>query len=362
MTDNRKILFGVAGATLAWAGYKYYKASSILRGAMFTFKDIMFIGVKGGVVTLGVRVDARATGRLTLSNLSLLLYVNGLRLGRLYLPYQQDLEKGEKTILFYMDVKLSELSSGLLNTFVNKNVMLSIEGYFFFAGLPIAFPNINVLTSDINSIYEEYLIPVINTNFPAVGRCISSCGDVSSAVDNALQYVENEKIFYKNGLSKDIIKAMNICVNDSLYQTKDIAEALVEECRSDNKMQQDFAVCSRLFEFCEQNFRYELDPSGEQWIKNPSRFLSDGTGDCKAYAIFMCSVLSNAHIINAMRFVDFGQGDYRHVYPIVVIGDREIALDVVAYNQIGTQPGMQEPFTDKKDVFIYKQQNIHFIY
>lgn len=364
-----KIIKYSAIAIGAYCGLKYYKASKILQGANFAYDGLFFVNTDLKNLTLGVRIKARATAQLNLGSLNLNLYCNGVKVGKLYLPYQQDLQKGEVSLIFYCDVNIEYFARTFATFILNKQVILAVEGTLWYGGLPLAFPRLQVLTTDLNDVYANYiqgnLIP-----YNAIQ------GISEETEQKVLGYAIGEKDFYKKGFSSDIITACKNVLYSTYYQTMPIAENLNEEVTTecsvvlnavtlnyDNEEQErpltDEEKCWMLFEFCVDNFTYKLDPQGEQLIKTPSRFLADKVGDCKSFAIFICSVLTNLNIPCVMRFVDYGEGDWRHVYAVAKIEGRDVPLDVVAKILKDTEVGQELEYVRKKDVESKKKELIY---
>ena len=79
-----------------------------------------------------------------------------------------------------------------------------------------------------------------------------------------------------------------------------------------------------------KNIRYKIDPSGEQWIKSPSRTVHDGFADCKSLTLFQTSIFRNLGLRYRIKFVGYGgQKQVSHVYPLVYIDEKWIPVDVV---------------------------------
>lgn len=51
-------------------------------------------------------------------------------------------------------------------------------------------------------------------------------------------------------------------------------------------------LCRKLFDFCKENIRYDIEPDSSQTTKSPAAILAMGYGDCKHYAGFIAGVLS----------------------------------------------------------------------
>lgn len=66
------------------------------------------------------------------------------------------------------------------------------------------------------------------------------------------------------------------------------------------------------------NVSLRYDPTGRQFIRKPSNIVKERACDCKSYALFLSSILSNLGIKNIFRFVSFEPGqEIRHVYIVV---------------------------------------------
>lgn len=90
-------------------------------------------------------------------------------------------------------------------------------------------------------------------------------------------------------------------------------------------------ACRSIFDFIADSTEYRLDPPGKQWIKTPARFIADRSGDCKSYAIFICSCLSCLGIPHLFRFASYSTDpEPTHVYAVAIdeLGN-EIVCDPV---------------------------------
>lgn len=312
--ERKDIILLGGGALVGYYLYTYYRASKTLTNAMYTFDDIFLVGYDSGSVVFGVRVNVRATGQLDVTSLNLNLYCNSQRLGRLVLPYPQMIVKGETTLMFNLYVKPSDLTQDIVAILTSRKVTFSVGGAMTFNGLPIKFPSILVAQDTLNNLLNQYVLP----NVPYIGS-------VPDYVNVQVQgQTDGRQIFMKRGYSKDIIDVCCMCLRDNVNQTLSIAEYIKANTMSDKD------AILELVDFMIDRFEYEIDPVGEQIIKTPSRFLSDGKGDCKAYSIFISSVLTNMNITNWLRFVDYSGEDYTHVYCVALIDGKEFPIDVVA--------------------------------
>ena len=154
-----------------------------------------------------------------------------------------------------------------------------------------------------------------------------------------------KRLVNPKGYTMDIVKAVCDCY-DRNRQT--VPAELFALCRDlGNETPSD--ICAFIFEWVDDNIDYKVDPNGEQWIKTPARLISDGIGDCKSFSILICSFLTHYGIDNMFRFVSYKGSDYTHVYPVAVIDEQEIPLDVVAYKQRGLEIGNEIKYVKKYD-------------
>lgn len=76
------------------------------------------------------------------------------------------------------------------------------------------------------------------------------------------------------------------------------------------------------------NVQLRYDPAGQQFIRKPANIVAECACDCKSYALFLSSILSNLGIENFFRFVSFGPGqEIRHVYIVVPFSGHNYILD-----------------------------------
>lgn len=95
-----------------------------------------------------------------------------------------------------------------------------------------------------------------------------------------------------------------------------------------------------------RNVELRYDPTGQQFIRKPSNIVKERACDCKSYALFLSSILSNLGIKNIFRFVSFEPGqEVRHVYIVVPTSHHEYVLDCNL-----KQFNKEYPYHSKKDV------------
>ena len=133
----------------------------------------------------------------------------------------------------------------------------------------------------------------------------------------------NETTIYKEGLTSDIIAAVKIAFDNNVDDCAEVAENF----RGKNIID----TSKNIWQFLCSNIKYKVDPDGKQLIRTPARLWKDRTGDCKSYSLFACCMLSCLGIKNKFRFVDYGSGDFTHVYTVAYDeNDKEIIIDAVA--------------------------------
>ena len=125
------------------------------------------------------------------------------------------------------------------------------------------------------------------------------------------------------GNTQDIIEAVLDAVTEVRGQTQGFAR----------QFSRDRAGMRRLWQWVRSNIRYEEDPLGVQWVREPARLWHDRVGDCKSFTVFIVSVLEN---LNLRYFVRFSNTDDRHsrqvnhVYPVAILpSGEEVIMDAV---------------------------------
>jgi hypothetical protein len=146
-----------------------------------------------------------------------------------------------------------------------------------------------------------------------------------------------EKVVYKDGRTKDIVKV----VLDVSNKIKD------DTSRFAKQFSPTYFGLNHLWESVKKGIDYLEDPDGVQWIKTPARLAHDLQGDCKSFTLFIVSCLQNMGLDYTIRFVSYSKTDktVTHVYPIAYLPNgQEVIMDAV-YDRFDEQ----KTYTFKKD-------------
>lgn len=152
-------------------------------------------------------------------------------------------------------------------------------------------------------------------------------------------------IINRRGKTEDIMQAVIDCYNSDYAQVRELSESLPGD--------DTLSRCRAVFDFVDQNIRYQMDPLQKQWIRTPARLWSDGEGDCKSFSIFICSCLRCMGIPHMFRFAAYeGASDPTHVYAVAIDeSGREIIVDPVYRDDSGKAQFNKEcPYTKKIDM------------
>lgn len=153
------------------------------------------------------------------------------------------------------------------------------------------------------------------------------------------------QVINSRGTTADIMQAIVDCYNSDYAQVEDLACNMPG---SDVK-----SVCKSIFDFVDQNIRYKMDPFQKQWIRTPARLWADREGDCKSFAIFICSCLRCRGISHLFRFACYeGNEEPTHVYAVALDeSGNEVIVDPVYRDEDGKAIFNEEcPYTKKIDM------------
>lgn len=73
-------------------------------------------------------------------------------------------------------------------------------------------------------------------------------------------------------------------------------------------------TAQNIFDFLKTEIKYEVESAENQTTKSMSRFLADGKGDCKHFALFSCTILQSLGYRPLYRFAGYKGKDIQHVY------------------------------------------------
>lgn len=121
-----------------------------------------------------------------------------------------------------------------------------------------------------------------------------------------------EVVKYRVNYNPDIIKTIHAATPRAVQITKPVAELFRGATDTD--------TCRNIWDFLKSQIRYVKDETNQD-IKQPNRFVADGTGDCKSYSLFAASILQNLGIANAYRYASYTNNPTpQHVYTMAISG------------------------------------------
>jgi len=126
-----------------------------------------------------------------------------------------------------------------------------------------------------------------------------------------------------NGDAMAIIAAIERVWPDSVKQSAKFAKRLRQIYGTDNDR-----LLRDLYETVCRRVRLQYDPFGVQYVRKPANVVRDGECDCKSYALFLSSVLTNLQIPHLFRFVAWHPGaEVSHVYIVAFPDGKRTVLD-----------------------------------
>lgn len=118
------------------------------------------------------------------------------------------------------------------------------------------------------------------------------------------------RIYHKpNGSNSDIRKVLEspTVMKIAMSQTAQLAQKFKGKTTKE--------TCYNIWKFLKNNIQYREDGMKAQNIKLPSRFLKDGSGDCKSYSLFTAAILNNLGIRPYWTYASYNQDSTpQHVY------------------------------------------------
>lgn len=98
---------------------------------------------------------------------------------------------------------------------------------------------------------------------------------------------------------------------------------------------------NNLWKHLRTTYRYEAEPVEKQTIKTLARIYADRNrgNDCKHFTTFITTYCLQHKIPIMLRLVSFKNSDPNptHIYPVAIVGGREIPVDAVI-NKFGVNP------------------------
>lgn len=129
------------------------------------------------------------------------------------------------------------------------------------------------------------------------------------------QFSDLPKPEYKNTLNhaeasnSDIISVMDANFPKAVEQTKTFAKRFHSSTVS--------RTAYNVWKFLRNHITYKKDSEAGQLVRLPSRFIADGTGDCKSYSLTAASILANLGLPVAFRYASYsGSTIPSHVYVV----------------------------------------------
>lgn len=115
------------------------------------------------------------------------------------------------------------------------------------------------------------------------------------------------RLHKSNALNEDIVQAIEAALPAAAEQVKNIAEKF----RGDSVL----STAKNIWTFLKKNIHYVKDGGNSQLVKMPSRFVADGTGDCKSYSLFTAAVLQALSLPASFRYASYsGSTIPSHIY------------------------------------------------
>ncbi len=112
----------------------------------------------------------------------------------------------------------------------------------------------------------------------------------------------------RNAINADIITALESNYKTAFNQCREFAKTLQGATNED--------TARNIFNFIKKNVKYVRDANETQNIKLPSRFIADGTGDCKSYSLFTAGCLGALNMPVKFVYASYMASDATptHVY------------------------------------------------
>jgi hypothetical protein len=146
--------------------------------------------------------------------------------------------------------------------------------------------------------------------------------------------------------TNDIVKAIQIQHQENLAAADKIKHLF---CDKDER-----TTARNIFDFLKHEIKYKIEPAEKQTTKTIQRFVSDGYGDCKHFALFANTILQQCGFKGVYRFAGYSnRKDVQHVYSY--LPNTNTILDAVLPSF-----DTEKPYTLKKDynMSLYKLSGV----
>ena len=163
-------------------------------------------------------------------------------------------------------------------------------------------------TSEAN---QTNLIPT-ELGYSANGFHYRKIQDASAYQNLISKATGKDTVIRKNGSAYDTIEDMAKIVNETLLQTKALADSLKGTTREE--------TVKNIYTWLHNHIQYKKDKEGEEQLREPIRSFADRQSgiDCDCFAIFASSLLLNSGINNYIEMCMIHPDPwFKHVYVIV---------------------------------------------
>lgn len=95
------------------------------------------------------------------------------------------------------------------------------------------------------------------------------------------------------------------------------------------KTADDYETCKRIWQFMKKNIAYQREPEEKQTGKTVARILSDGFGDCKAFATFALAACRACNIPACFRLASYDpvNSTPSHIYCVAKANGKTVIVD-----------------------------------
>lgn len=168
--------------------------------------------------------------------------------------------------------------------------------------------------------------------------------------DRLIQDVPREEfLLHQWGNTRNIMDGIMRLVNNDAYNDADLTEQVRDFAM--RYYAEDWQVQIRnlrqMHSDIRRRIKYIKDPSGDQFLKHPTRTWKDGYGDCKALSIILYHCLKVLGIHSFIRFASYvPSGQIGHVYNVALLNGQLVPIDLCLPSF-----GVEEKATKTKDKY-----------